>query len=208
VDVRVIAYNKNPDNTHTNTPIHAHGTPRAPVAVQALVYLAGAVNARMCASAPRLPDQVVRGSHTRSELDGKGGKETGQARGVDAAPGAFDPSDYDVVTLDCSAGTIVVFHQVASILVHVHSQALHVSANACLSFCTLPAPSRATVAPKIPSLHGGRRTGGQGVGRAMGSEPLSSQLCTSPPLLLVSSPSRCLVVLRVTVVLCSWRGFV
>lgn len=57
--------------------------------------------------------QVVRGSHLRSELDGKGGPDTGKGMDDDGVggPGLFDPREYDVVKLDVKAGTIVVFHQ-------------------------------------------------------------------------------------------------
>ena len=82
--------------------------------------------------------QVVRGSHLRPELDGKGGasstyiffnkkginymiisstsflfrSEVGASCGPgQSAPGDFNPSDYDVVKLDVAAGTVVVFHQ-------------------------------------------------------------------------------------------------
>lgn len=56
--------------------------------------------------------QVIRGSHLRAELDGRGGSAAGQVA-RSAAPGEFDPAAYadDLVKLDCAAGTIVVFHQ-------------------------------------------------------------------------------------------------
>lgn len=58
--------------------------------------------------------EVVRGSHVRSELDGKGGADTGKALPAGAkagAPGQFDPREYDVVRFDVPAGTVVAFHQ-------------------------------------------------------------------------------------------------